>query len=255
MKIATWNVNSLTVRLPQILDWVGERNPDILCLQETKIPDERFPVETLKNAGYTSIFRGQPTYNGVAILSRRPPSNILSSFPEWNDQECRLLAAQWGDLRVINVYVPNGQDVGTDKFRYKLLWLSHLSKLISSEQSRFSKIVLLGDFNIAPEDRDVYDPASLANQIFCSDEERAIISGLKAKNLDDAFRALHQENGLYSWWDYRAGMFRRNLGLRIDLIFTSRELRPSLVAGAIDRDVRKNERPSDHVPVWIELAL
>jgi exodeoxyribonuclease-3 len=255
MKIATWNVNSLTVRLPQVLDWIRERNPDVLCLQETKLPDERFPVGAFRDAGYHAIYRGQPTYNGVAIISRAPSSEILSAFPDWDDPEKRLLAARVGDLRVINVYVPNGQDLGTEKFRYKLRWLSHLQRLVSTEKDQFPHLVLLGDFNIAPEDRDVYDPASLANQIFCSAEERAVIASIQDENLDDAFRQVHTESGLYSWWDYRAGMFRRNLGLRIDLIFTSRTLRPSLVAGEIDRHVRKNDRPSDHVPVWIDLDL
>ena len=255
MKIATWNVNSLTVRLPQVLDWIAERDPDILCLQETKVTDDRFPVEAFKKVGYTAIFRGQPTYNGVAILARDTPSQVLSAFPEWDDPECRLLAARIGDIRVINVYVPNGQDVGTDKFRYKLAWLSHLGKLVSKEISVFPRIVLLGDFNIAPDDRDVYDPEALAGQIFLTKEERSVLSTLQSDTLDDAFRILHPEKGHYSWWDYRAGMFRRNLGLRIDLIFTSRELRPHLVAGEIDKKVRKNERRSDHAPVWIDLSV
>ena len=159
MKIATWNVNSLPVRLPQLLGWLSERTPDIVCLQETKVVDGRFPEEELKKAGYHAVFRGQPTYNGVAILSRIPSSDPLRGFPGWDDPECRLLAATIGDLRVIDVYVPNGQELGTEKYRYKLLWLSHLARLIEEERSRHSRIVILGDFNIAPEDRDAWDPA------------------------------------------------------------------------------------------------
>ena len=253
MKIATWNVNSLPVRLPQLLGWLSERTPDIVCLQETKVVDGRFPEEELKKAGYHAVFRGQPTYNGVAILSRIHSSDPLRGFPGWDDPECRLLAATIGDLRVIDVYVPNGQELGTEKYRYKLLWLSHLARLIEEERSRHSRIVILGDFNIAPEDRDAWDPA-LAGQIFLSPDERAALAALMNDHFDDAFRLLHPEEGHFTWWDYRQGMFRRNMGLRIDLILTSRALRSSLREAAIDRHIRKNERPSDHAPVWIEIG-
>lgn len=228
------------------------RNPDVLCLQETKVPDNRFPIDELRNAGYFCVFRGQPTYNGVAILSRVPPSDPLPAIPGWDDPECRYLSATVGDLRVINIYVPNGQDIGTEKFRYKILWLSHLLSHLAEEKNRFRKLILAGDFNIAPEDRDVYDPPSFSGQLFCSGEERSFLRKLKDLGLEDGFRALNPAGGQYSWWDYRAGMFRRNMGLRIDLILASTELLSALSATGIDRDIRKNERPSDHAPVWIE---
>ncbi|MDA8112998.1 MAG: exodeoxyribonuclease III [Nitrospiraceae bacterium] len=252
MKIATWNVNSLPVRLPQVLDWVRERSPDILCLQETKVVDSRFPGGEFEKAGYHSLYRGQPTYNGVAILSRAPVFDPIRGFPGWEDPECRILGATVGDLRVINVYVPNGQELGTDKYRYKLLWLSHLARLLEDERTRHPRIVVLGDFNIAPDDRDAWDPA-LAGQIFLSPDERDALSALMNDHFDDAFRLIHPEEGHFSWWDYRQGMFRRNMGLRIDLVLTSRSLRKSLKDAGIDRLIRKNERPSDHAPVWIDL--
>lgn len=252
MKIATWNVNSLPVRLPQVMDWIAANNPEILCLQETKVVDPRFPEKEFRQRGYHSIFRGQPTYNGVAILSRTPILDLLKGFPEWEDQECRLIAATIGDLRIINVYVPNGQSLESDKYQYKLLWLFHLNHLLQLECQHHPRLILTGDFNIAPEDRDAWDP-SLAGQIFLSSDERQALSMMMKDRFEDAFRLFHPEEGHFTWWDYRQGMFRRNMGLRIDLILTSLSLRPSLKGAGIDRQIRKNERPSDHAPVWVDL--
>ncbi len=253
MKVATWNVNSLPVRLPQVLEWIAQRNPDILCLQETKVINDRFPQEEFLKAGFHTLFHGQPTYNGVAIVSRIPLSEPRFGFPGWDDSECRLIAASAHNLRIINVYVPNGQELGSAKYQYKLDWLSHLSQLLKEEREDHPRVILTGDFNIAPEDRDAWDPA-LAGQIFLSPEERTALNEMMDGHFDDAFRLFHPENGHYSWWDYRQGMFRRNMGLRIDLILTSQTLRPVLKDAGIDRHIRKNERPSDHAPVWVDLS-
>jgi exodeoxyribonuclease-3 len=253
MRLATWNVNSLPVRLPQVLDWIDRRSPDILCLQETKVPDSRFPEEPFRERGYDLLFRGQPTYNGVAILSRHPLSDPLRDFPGEPDAECRLLAATVGPLRLFNLYVPNGQDLDTPKYRYKLEWLARLASLLESERDRHKSIVLVGDFNIVPEDRDAYDPVALKGQIFLSPPEREALGRIMAIGFRDAFRILHPDPGHYSWWDYRQGMFRRNMGLRIDLILMASSLESALTAAEIDREVRRNERPSDHVPVFVDL--
>ena len=253
MRLATWNVNSLPVRLPQVLDWIDKRSPDILCLQETKVPDSRFPAESFRERGYDLLFRGQPAYNGVAILSRRPLSDPLSDFPDDPDPECRLLAASVGPLRLFNLYVPNGQELDTPKYRYKLEWLARLARLLDAERGRYKAMVLVGDFNIVPEDRDAYDPGTLKGQIFLSPPEREALGRIMDLGFGDAFRILHPDPGHYSWWDYRQGMFRRNMGLRIDLILLAKALCPALISAEIDREVRKNERPSDHAPVFVDL--
>ncbi len=253
MRVATWNVNSLPVRLPQVLDWIDRKSPDILCLQETKVPDSRFPAEPFRERGYDLLFRGQPTYNGVAILSRRPLSDPLRDFPGEPDPECRLLAATAGPLRLFNLYVPNGQDLDTPKYRYKLAWLDRLAALLDDERRRHPFLVLTGDFNIVPEDRDAYDPVALRGQIFLSPPEREALARIMNLGFRDAFRALHPDPGHFSWWDYRQGMFRRNMGLRIDLILMASALEPALKSSEIDREVRKNERPSDHAPVFVDL--
>ena len=253
MRLATWNVNSLPVRLPQVLDWIDQKSPDILCLQETKVPDGRFPAEPFRERGYDLLFRGQPAYNGVAILSRRPLSDPLRDFPGEPDPECRLLAATAGPLRIFNLYVPNGQDLDTTKYRYKLDWLARLASLLDAEFRRHKAVLLFGDFNIVPEDRDAYDPVALAGQIFLSPPEREALERIMRIGFRDAFRILHPEPGHYSWWDYRQGMFRRNMGLRIDLILLASSLESSLKSAGIDREVRKNERPSDHAPVFVDL--
>ncbi|MGC8530178.1 MAG: exodeoxyribonuclease III [Leptospirillia bacterium] len=254
MRLATWNVNSLPVRLPQVLEWIDRRSPDILCLQETKVPDSRFPEEPFRERGYDLLYRGQPAYNGVAILSRLPLTHPLRDFPGEPDPECRLLAATIGSLRLFNLYVPNGQDLDTPKYRYKLEWLTRLASVLEAERDRHKAMVLVGDFNIVPEDRDAYDPVALKGQIFLSPPEREALGRIMAIGFRDAFRILHPDPGHYSWWDYRQGMFRRNRGLRIDLILVTPALEPSLTLAEIDRDVRKNERPSDHAPVFVDLS-
>lgn len=250
MKIATWNVNSLKVRLPQVLDWLAAQRPDVLCLQETKLADGQFPVAAIEAAGYHVAFSGQSTYNGVATLARLPLHDVETELGNGEDPQRRLLAATVNGVRVVNVYVPNGQAVGSDKYAYKLQWLARLRDYLGEALRRHERLVLLGDFNIAPDDRDVYDPAGLAGQILLSDAERAALREILDLGLTDAFRLRHTEDGLYSWWDYRAFMFRRKLGLRIDLILASPAMAAACLDCAIDVEPRRHERPSDHAPVW-----
>lgn len=252
MKIATWNVNSLNVRLPQVLDWLREQQPDILALQETKLTDADFPTLDIANAGYRAVFAGQKTYNGVAILSRLPASDLITDLPGLADPQRRVLGATVGNLRVLNLYVPNGQAVGSDKYAYKLAWLDHLSQMLATELARHPCLVTLGDFNIAPEDRDVHDPAAWAGQVLCSDRERAAFQRLLDLGLKDAFRLFPQAEHSFSWWDYRAAAFRRNLGLRIDHILLSPALAAVCTACQVDKTSRQWQRPSDHAPVVAE---
>ena len=252
MKIATWNVNSLNVRLPQVLDWLREQQPDILALQETKLTDADFPTLDIANAGYQAVFAGQKTYNGVAILSRLPASDLITDLPGLADPQRRVLGATVGNLRVLNLYVPNGQAVGSDKYAYKLAWLDHLSRMLATELARHPCLVTLGDFNIAPEDRDVHDPAAWAGQVLCSDRERAAFQRLLELGLKDAFRLFPQAEHSFSWWDYRAAAFRRNLGLRIDHILLSPALAAVCTACQVDKTPRQWQRPSDHAPVVAE---
>ncbi|MBK8185536.1 MAG: exodeoxyribonuclease III [Candidatus Competibacteraceae bacterium] len=252
MKIATWNVNSLNVRLPHVLDWLRGHQPDILALQEIKLSDSDFPTLDMAEVGYQAIFSGQKTYNGVAILSRLPARDLITDLPEFNDPQRRVLAATIGGVRVLNLYVPNGQTVGSDKYIYKLDWLRKLDAWIATELSQHSKLVVLGDFNIAPEDRDVHDPIAWAGQVLCSEPERAAFRRLIAHGLKDAFRLFPREEQSFSWWDYRAAAFRRNLGLRIDHILASPALADVCVGCLIDTAPRRLERPSDHAPVVAE---
>jgi exodeoxyribonuclease-3 len=254
MKIAAWNVNSLKVRLPQVLDWLAAQQPDVLCLQETKLTDAQFPVEALRALGYHALFHGQPTYNGVAILSRATPVDPLCGWPDGDDSQARLCAASVGSLRVVNVYVPNGQAVASDKYAYKLAWLARLRAFLADELLRHPRLALLGDFNIAPTDMDVYDPEAWGEEVLCSPAERAALAGIHELGFHDSFRHLYPEARAWSWWDYRAAMFRRDLGLRIDLILVSSALLPVLGAAGIDREARRAERPSDHAPVWLDLG-
>lgn len=254
MKLASWNVNSLNVRLPQVLDWLSQAQPDLLGLQETKLPDERFPVAALRAAGYEAAFSGQKTYNGVAVLSRAPIAEVVTDIPGLEDPQRRVLAATLGDLRFINLYVPNGQAVGSEKYAYKLDWLARLRQWIAEEQARHPRLVVVGDFNIAPEDRDVHDPEAWHEQVLCSTPEREALQGLLALGLSDSFRCFPQEQGVFSWWDYRMNNFRRNRGLRIDLILTSPGVTRQLGASYVDRAPRAWQRPSDHAPVVAELA-
>lgn len=255
MKIATWNVNSLSVRLPQVLDWLGALQPDLLALQETKLTDDRFPQAELQAAGYVSAFLGQKTYNGVALLSRAPLTEVQRNIPGFDDDQARVIAATTeGGVRVVGGYFPNGQAPDSDKFAYKMRWLDALRQWLGDELQRHSRLVLLGDFNIAPEDRDVYDPVLLAGQIHCTPEERRQFQQLLDLGLFDAFRAFDQPEKSWSWWDYRNLAFRRNRGLRIDHILASNAMRPTLQSCSIDKEPRRAERASDHAPVIATFA-
>ncbi|MBV6412769.1 MAG: Exodeoxyribonuclease III [Xanthomonadales bacterium] len=254
MKIASWNVNSLKVRLPHLLDWLATAQPDVVALQEIKLSDADFPHAQIERAGYRALVSGQKTYNGVALLSRVEACDPMRDIPGFADPQRRVLAASVGELRVIDLYVVNGQEVGSEKFRYKLDWLTALHAWLADEIARHPRLVVLGDFNIAPDDRDVHDVAAWHGQILCSDAERTALRGLYALGLHDSFRLLHEGAGHYSWWDYRQNAFRRNLGLRIDLVLVSEALRESVRGAGIDRAPRALERPSDHAPVWVDLA-
>jgi exodeoxyribonuclease III len=254
MKIASWNVNSLNVRMPHLGTWLAQAAPDVVALQETKLEDAKFPDSELAGLGYLSVFSGQKTYNGVALLSREPARDVVTDIPGLVDPQRRILIATVGDIRVVNLYVVNGQSVGSEKYAYKLDWLAKVHDFLAAEMHRFPQMVVLGDFNIAPDDRDVHDPALWHEQVLCSTPERAALARLTALGLHDSFRLFEQTGGHYSWWDYRQGAFRRNLGLRIDLILVSDALRSSCRGASIDRVPRKWERASDHTPVMVELA-
>jgi exodeoxyribonuclease III len=255
MKIATWNVNSLTVRLPQLLDWLQANPVDALCLQETKLTDDKFPHTELTAAGYVSEWFGQKTYNGVALLTREPASDVVKNIPGFEDEQARVIAGTVAGVRVIGAYFPNGQAPDSDKFVYKMAWLQALQDWVRSELVRHPKLVLVGDYNIAPEDRDVYDPIAWAGQIHCTPQERSHFQQLLGLGLVDAFRLFEQAPKSWSWWDYRNLAFRKNQGLRIDHILVSDSLRAQVSACVIDKVPRKNERPSDHAPVVVELAV
>ncbi len=255
MKIATWNVNSLRVRLPQVLEWLRHTQPDVLCLQETKVIDDDFPLAACRDAGYHTAYAGQKTYNGVATLSRAPMAVVASAFPDYGDVQKRLLAVTIGDLRVINVYVPNGQEVGSDKYAYKLDWLQALARLLAAELKAHAKLALLGDFNIAPEARDVHDPQAWEGRVLFSEPERAAFRALTGTGLVDVFRNFEQPEKSFSWWDYRAGAFRRNNGLRIDHILASAVLGAHCRVCTIDAAPRRHEQPSDHAPVLAEFDI
>ncbi len=256
MKIATWNVNSITVRLPHVLDWLEANKPDALCLQEIKCVEAKFPFEAFRNAGYEAGIFGQPTYNGVAIISPQPVSNVQRGFPQdAADAPRRLIAADVGPLRIINVYIPNGSAVGADKYFFKLDWLQRLRGYFDAYCDPQRLVLLCGDFNIAPDDRDVYDPVAWAGQIHCSQPERDALKTVQDWGLVDTFRLHHPEAGFYSWWDYRSGGFRRNHGLRIDHIWVSPPLAEMCVDAWIDKTPRALERPSDHTPVMAEFKV
>ena len=254
MKLATWNVNSLAVRLPQLLDWLALHAPDALCLQETKLADDKFPAAAIEAAGYRAHWFGQKTYNGVALLTRTEATDITRNIPGHDDAQARVIAGTVDGIRLIGAYVPNGQSVESDKFVYKLRWLEALRRWVAAEMERHPNLVLMGDCNIAPEDRDVHDPVAWAGQVLCTPQEREQFQGLISLGLHDSFRLFEQPEKLYSWWDYRMLAFRRNQGLRIDHILVSDALKSRVTACVIDRPTRKNERPSDHAPVVVELA-
>jgi exodeoxyribonuclease-3 len=254
MKVATWNVNSLTVRLPHLLDWLAANPVDAIVLQETKLTDDKFPASEIAAAGYASQWFGQKTYNGVALLSRKPATDIVRNIPGFADEQARVIAGTVDGVRLIGCYFPNGQAPGSDKFAYKMRWLEALRLWIATEMAAHPKLVVLGDFNVAPQDRDVYDPVAWAGQIHCTDEERAHFQALLSLGLHDAFRLFEQPPKSWSWWDYRNLAFRKNQGLRIDHILVSEALRPEVSACVIDKAPRRLERPSDHAPVLITLG-
>jgi exodeoxyribonuclease-3 len=254
MKIATWNVNSLKVRLPHVLDWLASNQPDVLCLQETKLQDEHFPIAQIAAAGYQTLYTGQRTYNGVALLSKQPGSEYIMGIPGLEDHQKRVVSAMYGDIRIVCIYVPNGEKVGSEKYEYKLRWLSALRDWIRAMLTIHEKLVVLGDFNIAPEERDVHDARVWEGQVLFSLPEREALKEVLNLGLVDSFRLFEQPEKSYTWWDYRMMAFRRNMGLRIDHVLLSDELAKTCTACVIDKMPRKLERPSDHAPVMVELA-
>ncbi len=255
MIISTWNVNSLKVRLEHVANWIQNQAPDVLCLQETKTIDENFPAEKLTELGFNTCYFGQKTYNGVAVLALGELSDVVCGIPDYDDPQRRVLSATVNGVRIINVYVPNGQAVGSEKYTYKLEWLEHLIGYVEQELSRYSKLAIVGDFNIAPADADVHDPEVWRDKILCSEPEREMFQRLAALGLGDAFRLFDQLERSFSWWDYRAAGFRRDLGLRIDHILVSEDLQAHCQRCSIDKEPRKWERPSDHAPVFAEFAV
>jgi exodeoxyribonuclease III len=256
LKVASWNVNSLRARHAHLLEWLREASPDIVCLQETKITDDEFPVWEITVAGYDAAFTGERSYNGVAILSKTPLEDVSIGLPgDDTDAQTRLISARAGGIRVVDVYVPNGQHVGSDKYLYKLSWLDRFSRHLSNRFDPKEPLVVCGDFNIAPEDRDVFDPDAVRGSVMFSDPEHAALSRLTSWGLADALRLHHPEGGLYSYFDYRTGAFARNLGWRIDLILASAPLAAACRAAWIDLSPRGKEKPSDHAPVLAEFDL
>ena len=254
MKLATWNVNSLKVRLPHLLDWLAKHAPDVVCLQETKTEDPKFPAAEIEAAGYQVAFSGQKTYNGVAILARAPLADVQAGIPGFEDEQKRVVTATVGDVRVVCAYVPNGQAVGSDKYEYKLKWLRAFADWVRDELARNPRLAVLGDYNVAPEDRDVHDPKLWEGQVLCSEAERAGFRRLLDLGLRDSFRLFEQPEKSFTWWDYRMNQFKRNMGLRIDHILVSPALAERCAACAIDVEPRRLERPSDHAPVVAEIA-
>lgn len=252
LKIATWNVNSIKIRLSHLLQWISEQQPDILAIQETKTLNENFPIGEINAAGYQVICSGQKTYNGVAILSKIPAKEVITDIPNLEDPQRRILAATYSDIRVLNLYVPNGESVDSEKYHYKLNWLEKMKAYAQQQLQEHRYVMMLGDFNIAPEDRDVHNPTVWEGHVLVSVKEREALSALMDIGFHDSFRLFHQETGHYSWWDYRQLAFRRNHGLRIDHVLINDALREKCVACTIDKEPRRWERPSDHVPVMAE---
>ena len=251
MKIASWNINSLRKRQDRLFAWLETTRPDVVCLQETKCPDEQFPALALQSVGYRSAYHGEKSYNGVAILSNTEPRDVRASLcDEVVDPQARVIAATIANMRVFSIYAPNGQAVGSPAYDYKLSWYARLRECIAKEKS--PDVIVCGDFNVAPQDRDIYDPELWRGAIMCSDGERAAFCKLCEIGLRDTLRLHHQEGGLFSWWDYRMLSFPKNRGLRIDAILASDSLAKKCTAAGIDRDMRKGKEPSDHAPVWAE---
>ena len=255
MRVATWNVNSLKVRLPHVLDWLSTADCDVLCLQETKLTDDKFPQAELEAAGYTTAFTGQKTYNGVAIVSRLALEDVVADLPDFSDPQKRVIAATVAGTRIVCAYFPNGQSLDSDKYRYKLDWLDAMQAYIGALLPHHPKLALLGDYNIAPEDRDVHDPKAWEGQVLVSPPERAHFEALKAQGLVDCFRLFEQPEKLFSWWDYRMLGFRRNAGMRIDHILASTALASTCSACVIDKEPRRKEQPSDHTPVIADFQV
>ena len=254
MKLAAWNVNSLKVRLPHLSDWLAQAMPDVVCLQELKLEDVKFPRAELEATGYQAAFSGQKTYNGVAILARSALSDVCMGMPGFADDHKRVIAATVSGVRVVCVYCPNGQAVGSEKYAYKLRWFEALKEYLAAEIARHPKLVVAGDFNVAPEDRDVHDPKAWEGQVLVSEPERSAWRALTALGLKDSFRLFEQPEKIYSWWDYRMLGFRRNAGLRIDHLLVSEALARCCTSSTVDKAPRKLERPSDHAPVIAEFS-
>ncbi|MBL8385375.1 MAG: exodeoxyribonuclease III [Burkholderiales bacterium] len=255
MRIATWNVNSLNVRLPHVLAWLETADVDVLCLQELKLATDKYPMAALRAAGYESVVNGQKTYNGVAIASRLPMTDVVPDIPDFADEQKRVIAATVGGVRVVCAYFPNGQSLDSDKYRYKLDWLDAMTGYAGSLLAAHECVALAGDYNIAPEDRDVHDPAAWDGQVLVSPKERAAWAALTARGLTDCFRLFEQPEKSYSWWDYRMLAFRRNMGLRIDHILASAPLAATCRSCVIDRAPRKLDKPSDHAPVVADFSV
>lgn len=255
MKIASWNVNSLNVRLPRLLAWLDRQRPDVVCLQETKMEDSRFPEEVLREAGYASCCYGQKTYNGVAILARNglDIGAVQYGVPDYADPQARVLAATVCNIRIVCFYVPNGQAIGSEKFEYKMQWCRQATRYLQETLAAYTYVAVAGDFNITPDDRDVYDPEVWQGQVLCSDEERAVFQSWLTLGFQDSFRLFDQPPAVFSWWDYRQLGFAKNHGLRIDHILLSGKLAATCIASIVDREERKGDKPSDHAPVIVTL--
>lgn len=253
LKLCSWNVNSLKVRLEQVLNWLASSEVDILAIQETKLIDSHFPENIFSELGYYTAFTGQKTYNGVAIISRYPISDVVMALPDYHDPQKRVLAATIAGIRIINLYVPNGSALNSDKYIYKLEWLEKINHFIAGQLTEYSNLAVVGDFNIAPADRDVHDPLEWQDCVLVSPKEREAFTNLLDLGLIDSFRYLNQDDQVFSWWDYRAGSFRRNRGLRIDHVLLSESLNLLCKFAQIDKDPRKWPRPSDHAPIWVQL--
>ena len=255
MKIASWNINSLRKREERLLIWLRATSPDVVCLQETKCTDEQFPAARLREAGYAAVFHGQKSYNGVAILAKEEPREVrMGLCDEVEDPQARIIAATVGDARVFSIYAPNGQAVGSPAYHYKLEWYRRLTRCLREREDALERVVICGDFNVAPDDADVHDPALWRGAIMCSEEERVAFRALEALGLADTLRLHHSEPGLFSWWDYRMLAFPKNRGLRIDAILAGRALAGKCTEAGVDREMRKGKEPSDHAPVWAEFG-
>ena len=255
MKIASWNVNGIRARVEHVKHWLTISRPDVLALQETKVVDDLFPFDAFESIGYQAVVFGQKAYNGVALLTKNKAPNITRGMDGYQDEQARVISADYKGIRIIDVYVPNGQSVGSEKFAYKIEWFSHLHRLIKQSFQANKNLVVLGDFNIAPEDMDAYDPEAWKDKVLCSDQERTCLRSLLSLGLSDSFRLFEQPEEQYSWWDYRAAAYRRKMGLRIDLILLSDPVSKHCVSSTIDESPRVWEKPSDHIPVLVEIDI